>query len=100
LVAEAYGMYERAGDVMVALRRERDHAELPAVRADHDKVERVLDALVRDALRPLTSDRGVHRVVRALCDHDTWRALRREGISAGEAVDTAADLIAARLRAI
>jgi hypothetical protein len=68
---------------------------------DLRRVGRREDAPTRwcDALRPLTSDRTVRRLVRALCDHDTWRALRRQRIGAEEAVDTAAELIAARLRA-
>jgi AcrR family transcriptional regulator len=97
LVDEAYGMYERADDAMVAVRRERDRAELPPVRDAHDQVERALDALVHDALRPLTASRSARRVARALCDHDTWRALRRQGLGAEEAAATTADLIAAAL---
>lgn len=86
LVAESYAMYERAEDAFLAVRDDRARAELPLVAAAYDVIEGSLDALAAEALEPLAVDATARRVVRAVCDYDTWRALRRQQLTGADAV--------------
>jgi AcrR family transcriptional regulator len=94
LVAECYGVYERGDDVVRAVRREPDRRELAAVAEAHARIEEAIGALVDDALAPLDAGPRVAAAMRALCDHDAWRALRRQGLDPDEAVDAAAAMLA------
>jgi AcrR family transcriptional regulator len=97
LVDEVYGIYERGGVIVETIRRERDvHANL----ADADEViERSIDALVAEALRPLRPSAEQRRTVRALLDVGTWRALERSGLAPGAARDAVAGLLRGSLGA-
>jgi AcrR family transcriptional regulator len=91
LVAEVFGVYERGAQHIRNVRRERGH--LPALDRWHRQIEGTLDALAREALEPVTSDRRTFDVVRALIDLSTWSAFRARGFTSTEAEDAVAELI-------
>lgn len=93
-VAEAYGVYERGGDVVGAIRRDREHVSL--LQADHERVEQALAAIVDAGLGERRTDADA-RVVRALLDLDAWRALRDQGVTGADAVETTAGMLDAWL---
>jgi hypothetical protein len=86
LVGAFFGAYERAAPGFTAGRRERD---LPVVGESVDELDRTLDALVAEALRPLRPDGVALTSVRALTDVEVWRALRDQGATADAAVEQA-----------
>jgi AcrR family transcriptional regulator len=96
LVDELFGLYDRAGDVLRAVRRER--ALLAPLQADHEKIEQRLDRLAAAALEPLEIGERDLAVVRALTDFDAWNALRERGISGPDAVEVVAALLDGWLR--
>src|SRR5215207_4385301 len=96
LVDDLFGLYERGGDVLRAVRRER--ALLPPLQADHERIEERLDALTTTALEPLELEEHELAVVRALTDYDAWTALRERGIAGPDAVDVVAGLLEGWLR--
>jgi hypothetical protein len=53
------------------------------------EVEKSLDALVVEALRPQRSDSSSVASLRALTDLEVWRGLRDQGATPGAAVDQA-----------
>jgi AcrR family transcriptional regulator len=87
LVAEVFGIYERGAAELRAIVREADVH--PLLRREADAFERTLDALIGAAALP-----GDRRVARGLLDLATWDALRRQGLTAGEAVATVTRLLA------
>jgi AcrR family transcriptional regulator len=93
-VAEAYGIYERGGDVVAAIRRDRDRLDL--LHEPHERVEAALAGIIGVGLggRLTAADA---RVVRALVDLHVWRALRDQGVTGADAVETTAGLLAAWL---
>lgn len=93
LVAECYAVYERGDDIVRAVRREPDRSELAAVAESHARIEEAIDALVAEALAPLEAGGRVAAAARALCDHDSWRALRRRDLGPAAAVDVAAAML-------
>ena len=95
LVDEVFGIYERGAVVVEVIRRERD-VHLNVAEAE-EAIERSIDALVREALRPLGSDAPTRRTVRALVDVGTWRALERSGHSPRAARDAVTGLLRASL---
>ena len=95
LVDEVFGIYERGAVVVELIRRERD-VHLNVAEAE-EVIERSIDALVREALRPLGSDVATRRTVRALVDVGTWRALERSGHSPRAARDAVTELLRASL---
>ena len=95
LVDEVFGIYERGAVVVEVIRRERD-VHLNVAEAE-EAIERSIDALVREALRPLGSDAATRRTVRALVDVGTWRALERSGHSPRAARDAVTGLLRASL---
>ena len=86
LVATFFGVYERAGDGLTAGRRERG---VRAVDESLEALESTLDALTREALRPLHPDSSAVASVRALTDLEVWRTLREPGTAPEAAVDQA-----------
>jgi len=96
LVADLFGLYERGGDVLRVVRRER--ALLPPLQEDHERIEERLDALVAAALEPLGLGSREIAVIRALTDYDAWVALREQGITGPDAVDVVAGLLEGWLR--
>ncbi len=93
-VAEAYGIYERGAGAIIAIRRDRDRLE--QLQASHEHVEGALAALVDVGLGGRLTDADA-RVVRALLDLDTWRALRDQGVTGADAVETTAEMLDAWL---
>jgi AcrR family transcriptional regulator len=90
LVREAFGMYERGGPQIRAMRDEPGFH--PAVAAADGELEAALAALV-DAAGVAPGDRAV---VRAMIDFGTWQALRDQGLGAEEAVEVVGEMLAAR----
>jgi AcrR family transcriptional regulator len=93
-VAEAYGVYERGGDIIGAIRRDRD--QLGLLQEDHEQIEEALAAIVDVGLGERLTDADA-RVVRALLDLDAWRALRDQGVTGADAVETTAGILEAWL---
>ena len=96
LVDELFGLYERGGDVLLAVRRDR--ALLSPLQEGYEEIEARLDALTATALGPFELGEQEIAVVRALTDYDTWAALRERGITAPDAVDVVAGLLEGWLR--
>jgi AcrR family transcriptional regulator len=93
-VAEAYGIYERGGDVVGAIRRDRD--QLGHLQEAHGQVEEALAAIVDVGLGERLTDADAP-AVRALLDLDAWHALRGQGVTGTDAVETTADVLDAWL---
>ena len=93
-VAEAYGIYERGGDIVGSIRVDRDR--LPVLRESHERVEEALAAIVAVGLGERLTEADA-RVVRALLDLDAWRALRDQGVTGADAVETTAGMLDAWL---
>ena len=98
LVAEVFAIYDRGGDILEATQRERDVH--PALAEDSRRMEESLGALIEAALDPIekVAD-GDRRVIRAMLDLATWRALREQGIDGDEAVEVVTEIIDRRLAA-
>jgi AcrR family transcriptional regulator len=95
LVAEVFGIYERGAVVIETIRRERDvHPDV--TQADR-VIEASIDALVREALRPLDPSASQRRTVRALVDVGTWSALQRSGHTPRSAREAVTGLLSASL---
>lgn len=95
LIDEVYGIYERGAVVVEGMERERDMH--PALAEGHDLVQRSIDALVDEALRPLRPRAEQRRTVRALVDVRTWRALESSGLPHARAREVARMLAGAAL---
>jgi AcrR family transcriptional regulator len=93
-VAEAYGIYERGGDIVGAIRRDRE--QLGLLQEGHEQVEEALAAIVDVGLGERLTDADA-RVVRALLDLDAWRALRDQGVTGADAVETTSGMLHAWL---
>ena len=87
LVETSFGVYERGGDGIAVARRER--AEVPAADESLSELDNSLDALVVEAVRPLSPDSSSVASLRALTDLEVWRTLRDQGATPGAAVDQA-----------
>jgi AcrR family transcriptional regulator len=87
LVETFFGVYERGAGGIAVGRRER--AEVPAVDESMDQLERSLDALVTEALRPRRPDSSSVASLRALTDLEVWRTLRDQGATPEAAVEQA-----------
>jgi AcrR family transcriptional regulator len=97
LVGEVYGIYERGAVIVEAMARDRDVH--PGMAEGHDLVQRSIDALTNEALKPLRPSAEQRRTVRALLDVGTWRAFERSGLSPARAREVVRTLIGAALRA-
>jgi AcrR family transcriptional regulator len=87
LVETFFGVYERGGDGITAARRERQ--DVPAVDEFMVALDKVFDAHVIEALRPLHPDSASVASLRALTDLEVWRTLRDQGATPEAAVDQA-----------
>jgi AcrR family transcriptional regulator len=96
LVGEVFDVYERGAPFVENIRRER--RELPALERWHRDIEGVLDALIREALRPVKPDERAIAVVRALTDLPTWTAFKERGLTPQQTVETVAWLVERSLR--
>jgi AcrR family transcriptional regulator len=89
LVREVFAVYERGAPQLRAMREEPDVH--PGVAETARQVEAALAALVDAAA---TAD---GKVVRAMIDLGTWQALRDQGLTTAEAVETVSGMLSARL---
>jgi DNA-binding MarR family transcriptional regulator/AcrR family transcriptional regulator len=87
LVETSFGVYERGGDGIAVGRRERK--DVPAVDESLEELDNSLDALVVEALRPLSPDSSSVASLRALTDFEMWRTLRDQGATPEAAVNQA-----------
>ena len=58
------------------------------------RIEEAIDALAAEARAPPGAGPRAAAATRALCDHDALRALRRQGLGPGDAIDAAAAMLA------
>ena len=91
LVETSFGAYERGADGMELARRERN--EVSAADESINALDESFDALVVEALRPLSPDSSSVASLRALTDLEVWRTLRDQGATPGAAVDQASETI-------
>jgi AcrR family transcriptional regulator len=96
LVGEVFGAYERGAPFIENIRRER--GELPALEHWHRRVERTLDAVTSEALKPVAPGERIWEVVRALIDPLTWQAFQARGFTSEESADAVSGLIRRSLR--
>jgi AcrR family transcriptional regulator len=85
LVETLFAVYERGADGIAVGRRER--AEVPVLDESMDELDRSLDALATEALRPRRPDSSSVASVRALTDLEVWRTLRDQGATREAAVE-------------
>jgi AcrR family transcriptional regulator len=96
LVQLVFAIYERAAPFIHNVRTERE--QLPQLEPWHQMVEGTLDALLSEALRPLTPSRQQRESALALLDLDTWQAFKRRELSSDETIETVSRLIYATAR--
>jgi AcrR family transcriptional regulator/DNA-binding MarR family transcriptional regulator len=91
LVETSFGVYERGAEGIALGRRERK--EVAAADESMTELDSSLDALVAEALRPLSPDPSSVASVRALTDLEVWRTLRDQGATRRAAVDRASTAV-------
>jgi AcrR family transcriptional regulator len=96
LASDAFSIYERGADPLDRARQERELH--PVLEETTKALEASLGALIDAALEPFDADDADRRVVRAMIDLSTWRALRAQGLAGEEAAQAVAQMLAARLR--
>jgi AcrR family transcriptional regulator len=74
------------------IRRERE--DLPDLEPWHQWIEKTLDVMSREALRPINPDKQALDLTRALADLYTWKAFNQRGLSQHETIETVTRLIA------
>ena len=87
LVETFFGVYERGADGIAVARRERK--DLPALDESMEELDNSFDALVVEAVRPLSPDSSSVASLRALTDLEVWRTLRDQGATPEAAVEQA-----------
>ena len=92
IVTRLFAAYERGAPFIENVRRERN--DLPALEPWHQQIENTLDALSREALRPINPDKHAVDLARALTDLYAWKAFTQRGLSLGETIETVTSLIA------
>ncbi|HSD22795.1 MAG TPA: hypothetical protein VLB79_00560 [Solirubrobacterales bacterium] len=91
MVETFFAAYERGGEGIAAGRRERK--EVPAVDESLQALDDSFDAVVVEALRPLSADSSWVASLRALTDLEVWRTLRDQGATPAGAVDRASEAV-------
>ena len=91
LVETSFGVYERGAAGLAAGRRER--ADFQAIDESMTQLEKSMDAVVTEALRPNRADNSSVASVRALTDFEVWRTLRNSGATQEAAVEQAAGTV-------
>jgi AcrR family transcriptional regulator len=91
LVTQIFATYQRAAPFLENIRRER--TDLPALEPAHQAIEHILDALCREALRPINPDQHALDLTRALTDLYTWKAFNQRGLTHQATIDTVTHLI-------
>lgn len=92
IVTRIFAAYERGAPFIENIRRERE--DLPNLEPWHQSIENTLDALSREALRPINPDERALDLTRALTDLYTWKAFKQRGLSQHETIETVTHLIA------
>src|SRR4051812_10283538 len=97
LATEAFGIYERGAAPLERARQERDLH--PVLEETTVALEASLTALIDAALEPFDAlGDADRRVVRAMIDLSTWRALRAQGLGDEEAAQAVAQMLSGMLR--
>ena len=91
LVREVFAVYERGAPVLRTILEEAEAH--PRVAQDAAAIEASLSALVDTALEPLDVTPRARAVTRAMVDLGTWQALRGQGLSSREAVETVSRML-------
>ena len=87
LVETFFGAYERGAPAITAARRERK--DVPLVDESMGELEKTLDSLIVEAVRPQRADKSSVVSLRALTDLEVWRSMRHQGSTPEAAVDQA-----------
>ena len=93
-----FDVYERAAPFIHNIRSE--HEQLPQLEPWHRMIEGTLDALLTEALSPISPSREQREAARALLDLGTWQAFKHRDLSPAEIAETAARLIYSIVRPI
>lgn len=96
LVDAVAAIYQPAAKSFLAVRAAAD--ALPAAAHGHERMERAIDLLVDEALRPLDVSANRRRTVRALLDARFWETLTEHGLDADGARDELVRLVTCELR--
>jgi AcrR family transcriptional regulator len=86
-----FNLYERAAPFIHNIRSER--RQLPQLEPWHQAIESAVDALLKQAVRPLSPSRQQMESARALLDLGTWQAFKQRDLSPAEIAPTVARLI-------
>jgi AcrR family transcriptional regulator len=86
-----FNLYERAAPFIHNIRSERE--QLPQLEPWHQTIESAVDALLLQALNPLSAGREQMEAARALLDLGTWQAFKQRDLSPAEIAQTVARLI-------
>jgi AcrR family transcriptional regulator len=95
LVAEFVAFHGRAEKAFVVALRDAD--QVPALRHFMDVQRATLEAFVREALRHASAPERTHRVVAALLDFATWKAMSDRGLGPAEVEDVLVKLVSCQL---
>lgn len=96
LVAEFVAFHARAEKAFVVALR--DAGQVPGLRHFMDAQKATLEAFVREALRDAGLDSRSVRVVAALLDFGTWKAMADRGLTPEEVQDVLVTLLLCQLR--
>jgi AcrR family transcriptional regulator len=95
LVAQFVDFYGRAEKAFVVALRDAD--QVPGLRHFMDVQRATLEAFVREALRHAGAPERTHRVVAALLDFATWKAMSDRGLAPAEVEDVLVKLVSCQL---
>jgi AcrR family transcriptional regulator len=95
LVSEFVAFYGRADKPFVAAHR--DAAQVPGLQKVIDHHRATVDAFVREALRTADVEGRTLRVVAALLDFATWKALSERGLKPREVEDVLVKLVSCQI---
>jgi AcrR family transcriptional regulator len=95
LVAEFVAFYGRAEKAFVVALRDADH--VPGLRHFMDAQGATLEAFAREALRETGAGERTRRVVAALLDFGTWKAMSDRGLTSEEIEDVLEALVLCQL---
>jgi AcrR family transcriptional regulator len=86
-----FNVYERAAPFIHNIRSERE--QLAQLEPWHQTIESAVDALLAEAVSPLSTSREQMESARALLDLGTWQAFKQRDLSPAEIAGTVARLI-------
>jgi hypothetical protein len=96
LVGEFVAFYGRADKAFVVALRDAD--QVPGLRPFMDAQKATVEAFVREALRDARADESTVRVVAALLDFGTWKAMTDRGLTAAQVQDVLVKLVTCQLQ--